>query len=149
MRVSLLLTGVALSFGTVAAPAISAEPALLAALPITLPAQLGPNAKVQYRAVFDDIDAMRWSEASAKLDVMPDGPLHAVARAAIYTAKGSPKVDGFQLAALATAAPHLPEAPSLVRLAAARGIDALPALPEPRAIGWLGRSEERRVGKEC
>ena len=143
MRVSVLLAGVALSTATIAAPAIAADTSATVAKSAPLPAQLGPNARTQYRAIFDDIDASRWAEASAKLDVMPEGPLHSVARAAIYTAKGSPKVEGGQLAALATAAPQLPEAPALVRLAAARGIEALPSLPEARSFGWLGTSPRR------
>lgn len=143
MRVSVLLAGVALSTATIAAPAIAADTSATVAKSAPLPVQLGPNARTQYRAIFDDIDASRWAEASAKLDVMPEGPLHSVARAAIYTAKGSPKVEGGQLAALATAAPQLPEAPALVRLASARGIDALPSLPEARSFGWLGTSPRR------
>lgn len=143
MRVSVLLAGVALSTATIAAPAIAADTSATVAKSAPLPVQLGPNARTQYRAIFDDIDASRWAEASAKLDVMPEGPLHSVARAAIYTAKGSPKVEGGQLAALATAAPQLPEAPALVRLASARGIEALPSLPEARSFGWLGTSPRR------
>lgn len=142
MRVSVLLAGAALSFGASVVPAFAAE-TLAVAKTTALPVQLGPNARTQYRAIFDDIDAARWTEATAKLDVMPEGPLHSVARAAIYTAKGSPKVEGFQLAALATAAPQLPEAPALVRLASARGVDALPSLPEARSLGWLGTSPRR------
>ena len=121
MRISVVLGGAALSVGLVATPAFAAETAV-AANATALPVQLGPNARTQYRAIFDDIDAARWIEATAKLDVMPEGPLHSVARAAIYTGKGSPKVDGAQLAALATIAPQLPEAPTLIRLASARGI---------------------------
>lgn len=143
MRVSVLLAGVALSAGLAVAPVIAADTTAAVAKAAPLPVQLGPNARTQYRAIFDDIDAGRWTDASAKLDVMPEGPLHSVARAAIYTAKGSPKVEGGQLAALATAAPQLPEAPALIRLASARGIEALPSLPEARSFGWLGTSPRR------
>ncbi len=124
----------------IAAPAFAADtPAARA----TLPAQLGPNARTLYRAVFDDIDAGRWSDATAKLDAMPDGPLHAAARAAIYAAKGSPRVEGEKLAALVLAAPELPEAPALARLASARGIEPQVVLPEARNLGWLGSSPRR------
>lgn len=143
MRVSVLLAGVALSAGLAVAPVIAADTTAAVAKAAPLPVQLGPNARTQYRAIFDDIDAGRWTDASAKLDVMPEGPLHSVARAVIYTAKGSPKVEGGQLAALATAAPQLPEAPALIRLASARGIEALPSLPEARSFGWLGTSPRR------
>jgi soluble lytic murein transglycosylase len=144
MKRTVLLVGVAFS-ATFGSPTLAAAPATAAvsATPAPLPVQLGPNARLQYRAIFDDLDAGRWTDASAKLDVMPEGPLHSVARAAIYTAKGSPKVDGLQLAMLATAAPNLPEAPALVRLATARGVEAVPTLPEARSLGWLGTSPRR------
>jgi len=144
MKRTVLLGGAAL-LATIGAPVIAAEPtaAAIATAPTALPVQLGPNARAQYRAIFDDIDAGRWTDASTKLDVMPEGPLHSVARAAIYTAKNSPKVDGVQLAMLATAAPNLPEAPALVRLASARGVEAVPTLPEARSLGWLGTSPRR------
>ena len=144
MKRTVLLGGMAF-WATFGSPILAAAPATAAvsATPAPLPVQLGPNARLQYRAIFDDLDTGRWTDASAKLDVMPEGPLHSVARAAIYTAKGSPKVDGVQLAMLATAAPHLPEAPALVRLATARGVEAVPTLPEARSLGWLGTSPRR------
>lgn len=142
MKAAVLLTGVALSVCSVTVPATAAETAV-GAKTKTLPVQLGPNARAQYRAIFDDIDSERWTDATTKLDVMPEGPLHSVARAAIYTAKGSPKVEGSLLAALATTAPSLPEAPALVRLASARGVASLPTLPEPHTLGWLGTSPRR------
>ena len=40
-------------------------------------------------------------------------------------------------------APQLPEAPTLVKLASNRGALALPALPEPQSLGWLGSSPRR------
>ncbi len=141
MKLALLLATAAVPMVATAAPALPEANTSGAAL--VLPVQLGPNARTQYRAIFDDIDAARWSEATSKLDVMPEGPLHQAARAAIFTAKGSPKADGFALAALATAAPSLPEAPALVRLAASRGIDTLPSLPQARSLGWLGTSPRR------
>ena len=65
MRVSVLLAGVALSTATIAAPAIAADTSATVAKSAPLPAQLGPNARTQYRAIFDDIDASRWAEALA------------------------------------------------------------------------------------
>ena len=136
---------VALTIGlTVLSPALaSAAPAETSRTAIPLPIQLGPNARILYRAIFDDIAARRWAEATAKLDGMQEGPLHPVARAALYLAKGSPKVEAMQLATLANIAPEMPDAPTLVRLAAARGADALPLLPEARTLGWLGSSPRR------
>ena len=143
MKTCMLLTGLSLaSLNLSAAPALAEIATATPKVP-SLPVQLGPNARAQYRAIFDDIDAKRWVEAAAKLDAMPEGPLHPVARAAIYLAKGSPKIDGAQLAALVTAAPELPDAPTLVRLASTRGAEALPILPDSRSLGWLGSSPRR------
>ena len=64
---------------------------------VTLPAQLGPNARERYRDIFATIDAGKWADASAKLAAMDEGPLHPTARAIIYTAKGSPKVEAADL----------------------------------------------------
>ena len=44
-----------------------------------------------YRAVFAAIRAQQWTNAQIGLDSMKPGPLHAIARAELYTAKGSPK----------------------------------------------------------
>ncbi len=149
MTMGLIIATAALSGAPTLAPPPLAPPAIVTpatptpSINIALPVQLTAGAKAQYRAIFDDLDAGRWTDAAAKLDVMPEGPLHPVARAAIYLGKGSPKVEGEQLAALAAIAPQLPEAPALVRLAASRGAQALPALPEPQSLGWLGSSPRR------
>jgi soluble lytic murein transglycosylase len=110
---------------------------------ITLPTQLGPNARDRYRDIFASIDSGKWSDATAKLAAMDEGPLHPIARAVIFTSKGSPKVDASDLATLATTSPDLPYAPALVRLAAARGASAIPLLPEVRELSWLGTSPRR------
>lgn len=110
---------------------------------MTLPTQLGPNARDRYRDIFVSIDSGKWSDAAAKLAAMDEGPLHPTARAVIFTAKGSPKVEANDLAMLATTAPDLPYAPALVRLAGARGAATVPLLPEVRELTWLGTSPRR------
>ena len=105
--------------------------------------QLGPNARDRYRDIFAAIKSHDWSGAAAKLNAMPEGPLHNVARAELYLAKGSPAIDGAALAALAQKAPELPQAQSLNRIAKARGIDALPALPSTQELNWLGSAPRR------
>ncbi len=110
---------------------------------IKLPVQLGPNAREQYRAIFAAIDAGKWADATVKLDAMPTGPLHPLARGLIYLGKGSPKVEADALATLATQAPDLPQAQSLVRLATARGASVIPQLPEVRPLVWLGTAPRR------
>ena len=109
----------------------------------TIVPQLGPNARDRYRDIFASIKSHDWAGAIAKLNAMPEGPLHNVARAELYLAKGSPAVDGAALAALAAKAPDLPQAQSLVRLAKARGIDLLTALPSTQELNWLGAAPRR------
>ncbi|MFM9978958.1 MAG: lytic transglycosylase domain-containing protein [Sphingomonadaceae bacterium] len=125
------------------APALAADTTPSAAQATVLPVQLGPNARERYRDIFASIRAERWSDASTKLDAMDKGPLHAVARALIYTAKGSPRVEAPALVILATEAPDLPQSQALVRLAGARGAETVPMLPEVRELRWLGTSPRR------
>jgi len=129
--------------GTAAVPALAEEAAPLQLQAAALPVQLGPNARERYRDIFATIDAGLWADASAKLDAMDKGPLHSIARALIYTGKGSPRIEAPALVALATEAPELPQAPALVRLAGARGAETVPLLPEVRSLGWLGTSPRR------
>ena len=105
--------------------------------------QLGPNARALYRDIFATIKSGQWEVASAKLAAMPEGPLHNVARAELYLAKGSPKVDGETLAALAEKARELPQSAALVRIAKTRGVEVLPALPTTQNLGWLGSAPRR------
>lgn len=105
--------------------------------------QLGPNAREKYHEIFAAIHDGQWADAAAKLDAMPEGPLHAVARAELYLAKGSPKVLGEALVALAEKAPELPQAQALERLALSRGITTVPSLPAAQELRWLGSAPRR------
>ena len=109
----------------------------------TWAAQLGPNAQTFYKSVFAAIRDGNWADAAAKLDSTPEGPLHNVARAELYLAKGSPKVDAAKLAELAQKVPELPQAQQLVALATARGATALPSLPTAQELYWLGSAPRR------
>ncbi len=140
MNIKAVLAVVLLSSGSV--PSISAAQNAADA-ELSLPTQLGPNVRDRYREIFALIDAAKWVDASAQLASMDDGPLHATARAIIFTAKGSPKVEAPDLVAVAAAAPDLPYAQSLVRLAGARGATTVPLLPEVRELSWLGTSPRR------
>jgi soluble lytic murein transglycosylase len=123
-------------------PAIAA-PTIANASQQTYAAQLGPNARQMYQAIFAAIKSGQWNDAQAKLDAMPDGPLHAVARDELALAKGSPKVEGTALSSLAEKAPDLPQARALVALAKARGVEALPLLPSTQELNWLGSAPRR------
>lgn len=144
MKTKVTLAILMLSSAALPALAVAqSAPAPAPAAAFALPAQLGPNARERYREIFASIDAGKWADASSKLAAMDKGPLHPVANAIIYTAKGSPKVEAADLATLATNAPDLPYAQSLVRLAGARGATTVPLLPEVRELTWLGTSPRR------
>ena len=136
-----LLLALAASMG-VALPAQAADQTVLTA-PRAYAPQLGPNARARYRQIFDAIKARSWADAQALLDATPEGPLHNVARAELYLAKGSPMVPPETLAALAERASELPYARRLTALAQTRGVSAAVALPSEQELRWLG-SQPRR-----
>jgi soluble lytic murein transglycosylase-like protein len=71
--------------------------------------------------VFDAIDAGQWASAQAGIAALPPGVLTPVAKAELYTAKGSPTVDLASLEALIAQAPELPDADQLATMALKRG----------------------------
>lgn len=112
-----------------------------------VPPQLSAEDRDAYTQVFAAIRSGRWADAQLRLDAMKPGPLHAVARAELYTAKGSPKVELPQLLALLAEAPDLPQAPDLARLAKLRGAGAVPELPTPQKLVWFDAAPVRLRAK--
>ena len=106
------------------------------------PRQLDQQTSDYYRAVFAAIDRQDWAGAEALL-VQRDGPLHPVARAEIYLAANSPRVEAYQVAAWMERGRDLPQAPRLARLAMNRGATALPSLPQERSFQRLGSTSRR------
>lgn len=109
-----------------------------------IPTLLDADQRTAYRAVFASIRAERWADAQLQLDAMRPGPLHAIARAEIYTAKSSPKVALEPLAALLAEAPELPQAPQLARLAKLRGAAEVPPLPSEQRLTWFDGAPNRK-----
>ncbi|MBB5709415.1 lytic transglycosylase domain-containing protein [Sphingomonas xinjiangensis] len=109
-----------------------------------IPDQLDEDQQEGYRRVFAAIRAEHWSDAQLQLDSMKPGPLHAIARAELYTAKNSPKVDLPPLMALLQEAPELPEAEQLARLAKTRGANDLPVLPQAQRLVWFNGAPVRQ-----
>ena len=126
-------------------PAVVPQPAAPAPAPFVYvpPAARVPATAAQYRQVFAAIRDERWSVAGALLDGMQDGPLHATARAELYLAKGSPRVEAGPLLALIEAAPELPHAQQLAALARSRGAEVLPYLPSEQRLISLAASPRR------
>jgi soluble lytic murein transglycosylase len=124
----------------------AADPAPTAApapLPRGIPAQLDREQRDGYALVFSAIRESRWTDAQLALDAMKPGPLHAVARAELFTAKGSPRVELEPLVRLLMEAPELPQAGDLARLAKARGATELPPLPTQQRLVWQDGAPRR------
>lgn len=104
-----------------------------------------PSSKDQqhFAAIFAAIDGKNWGEAARLLDGAPKGPMAAMARAELYIAAGSPKVEAAQLQALLEEAPWLPQAEQLERMAIKRGAAALPQRPGTRRFSFLGSAPKR------
>lgn len=109
-----------------------------------IPDQLDAAQRSDYRAVFAALRDERWSEAQAKLDAMERGPLHAIARAELYTAKNSPKAPLAPLLDLLAEAPELPQAEQIARMAKTRGALDTPALPVVHRLMWYDAAPVRQ-----
>jgi soluble lytic murein transglycosylase-like protein len=141
------LAGALLAAGllAVAIPAAAADTGSRAEGPseVRIPAMLSASERDNYRAVFADLRAQNWLGAQGRLDGMRPGPLHPYARAMLFTAPGSPRVDREPLAELLARAPELPQAADLERLARLRGANDLPQLPDVQRMTWLGGQPRR------
>ncbi|MEO7635616.1 MAG: lytic transglycosylase domain-containing protein, partial [Sphingomicrobium sp.] len=121
------------------APALSPPPVALPAAP-PVPTIVIPK---DWRGVFDAIDGGNWTSAQAGIGVLPASLLTPVAKAELFTAKGSPAVDVTALTALIAQAPELPHAAQLTRMAQSRGAtEPLAYFPERRTIS-LGSAPVR------
>jgi soluble lytic murein transglycosylase-like protein len=109
-----------------------------------VPDQLDAEQRTGYRKVFAAIRAGQWSDAQLQLDSMKPGLLHALARAEIYTAKDSPKVEVTSIMTLLGEAPDLPQAEQLVRMAKARGALDTPSLPAAQRLIWFDGAPVRQ-----
>ena len=81
------------------------------------------------------------------IDKALQGPMAAMARAELYLAPNSPKVEAAQLQALLHSAPYLPQAEQLENMARKRGADVLPNRPGIRRFAWLGGAPKRDLPK--
>ena len=119
-------------------------------LPTTLatqasPLQLGDGDKARYRAIFTAIQAQQWVDAKAMVAALdPQDAVRPLALSEIYLAKGSPKVELFDLLDLVNKAAWLPKADQLSRLAQKRGATILPTLPQIQKMVWLGAAPRRQ-----
>lgn len=109
-----------------------------------IPDQLDSAQRAGYRTVFAAIRKEQWQDAQIQLDSMKPGPLHAIARAELFTAKNSPKVELAPLMALLAEAPELPQADQLTRMAQKRGAISTPSLPAVQRLVWYDGAPVRQ-----
>ena len=131
-------------FPTTTSSSQQPAPASIQALPAAQPSW-EPSLQVprDWRGVFDAIDAGNWSSASAGIATLPASVLTPVAKAELYTAKGSPVVDLGSLQALIAQAPELPEANQLGLMAERRGATTPPMIIPERPTVVLGSAPVR------
>lgn len=96
-----------------------------------------------WRGVFDAIDAGQWASARAGIAALPPSILTPLAKAELYTAKGSPTVDLNSLLAVLAEAPELPQAAQLAAMARNRGALTPPSYIVPRGTVNLGSAPVR------
>ncbi len=107
------------------------------------PNVLSAQEKAIFTAIYDTIRAEKWDEAARMIDAAPQSPMSAMARAELFIAPNSPKVEAEQLQALLEAAPYLPQAEQLATMARKRGLEMLPERPGIRRFSWLGGAPKR------
>jgi soluble lytic murein transglycosylase-like protein len=102
-----------------------------------------------WRGVFSAIRAGDWAGAQAGIAALPDDLLKPVARAELYTVRNSPRVELQPLLTLLNAAPDLPQAGQILRMALTRGAAEaeLPAVPVAARMVPLGSAPRRHRGR--
>lgn len=138
-----------------AQPTVTSDPVVQGPVTVVPPViALPPTAPVvavrvprNYGEVFSAIRGGRWAEAQIGIATLPQSVLTPVAKAELYTAKGSPVVSLGQIQSLLAEAPELPEADQLARMALTRGATTLPQYVTRRPTIWLGNSPSRYKAK--
>jgi soluble lytic murein transglycosylase-like protein len=111
----------------------------------TSPLQISDGDKARYRAIFTAISAQQWNDAKAMIAALDSqDAVRPLALSELYLAKGSPRVELFDLLDLVNKAAWLPKADQLSRLAQRRGATILPTLPQIQKMVWLGSAPRRQ-----
>ncbi len=108
-----------------------------------LPYQPNKSEKETLSAIFNAIERKQWTEASKMIDAAPKGPLASMARAELYLASGSPRVEAEQLKALLNDAPYLSQAEQIEKLAEKRGANGLADRPGTQRFSFRGEAPRR------
>ena len=124
-----------------ATPPVATTPAVTQPAPPPKPIVIPKD----WRGVFLAISNGEWEAARLGIEALPEGPLKPFARAELYTSKDSPKVELPSIVALLAAAPELPQAEQLYRMAYSRGATTtdMPGIYWPRPTVSLGSAPRR------
>ena len=141
-----------LAFAFAMSPCSAALANTSEAFSAVIPAQPAPTVlnakeKSEFAAIYSAIQMSKWDEAARLIEAAPQGPMSAMARAELYVAPSSPKVEASQLQALLESAPYLPQAEQLATMARKRGAELLPERPGIRRFSWLGGAPKRDLPK--
>ena len=119
-------------------------PPASAALASASPLAVSDGDKARYRSIFVALRDQKWSDARAMIDALDaQDAMRPLALSELYLAKGSPRVELFDLLDLVNKAAWLPKADQLSRLAQKRGATILPTLPQVQKMVWLGAAPRR------
>jgi soluble lytic murein transglycosylase len=113
----------------------------------TAPARKPVVVPKDWRGVFDAIDSGSWASAQAGIAALPRSVLTPVAKAELYTARGSPVVDLASLQALIVEAPELPQADQLAAMAFRRGATTSPLTVPEKPVYNIGSAPIRYKAK--
>jgi soluble lytic murein transglycosylase-like protein len=120
-------------------PPVPAPPSVILPTPAPAPVIVPRD----WRGVFSAIRSGQWASAQAGIATLPHGLLTPVAKAELYTAKGSPKVEIDPLLDLLLDAPELPEADQIQRMAEAGGANDTPRLVRRYPVAQIGAAPRR------
>ncbi len=112
-----------------------------------IPSLLSNKDRQKFEDIFAYIENEKWEEAKNAIAKAPNGPLRNMAKAELFLASGSPRIERDDLLKLISDAPYLPQADQLSRLAARRGAESLPALPGRQKLSYTGSSPSRHLPK--
>jgi soluble lytic murein transglycosylase len=117
-----------------------------AALGVSVIATLDNDAAERYRSIYTLLDGKKWEDAKTAILALDESDsMRPDMLARLYLAKGSPRVELFDLLALVNKAPYLPQNDKLVALANKRGAQVLPSQPQVQKLVWTGGSPQRRT----
>jgi len=135
---ALFVAMLAMAAPALAAPAVGESGSVIA--------RPSAEQRARYGDILAMLSASRWTEARAAILTLPENDsMRPYLLAELYTARGSPRVELFDLLDLLNKAPYLPQAEQIGRLATMRGAQVLPDRPQERQLLWAGAAPQRRI----